>query len=317
MKKKRWGKKFKDNRDWKQYNEKLVKRGEFYVNPRFLDSWLDEIKELNHRKVGQPYVYPPSMIEFLGVLRSKGFDFRALQGIMRAFARRLGPFPVISFSQIRRRIKQLPLSFHAKSKNLVVASDGSGLKVSNRGEWMRQKWQIRRGWIKVVIMGDIKGNIVDIRIGNEDLDERAASRGMIRKNQANIDKILLDAPCTADGTMGKNPRLRISLTNEDYLKYSRKQKELITAANAVLKDKGVLVYSTCSLAPEENEEVVQYLLDNFNLEILPIELPLKTRPGLESWNNKKFSPEMNKAVRIYPQDNNTEGFFLCKMRLKE
>ena len=128
MKNKRWGKKFEDKRDWKQVNEKLVKRGEFYVNPRFLDSWLDEIKELNHRKVGQPYVYPPSMIEFLGVLRSKGFDFRALQGVMQAFVQRLGPFPVISFSQIRRRIKQLPLTFHAKSKGLVVGSDGSGMK---------------------------------------------------------------------------------------------------------------------------------------------------------------------------------------------
>ena len=86
MKKKRWGKKYEDNRDWKEYNEKLVKRGEFYVNPRFLDSWRDEIKELNHRKVGQPFLYPPSMIEFLAVLKSKGFDFRALQGIMEAFA---------------------------------------------------------------------------------------------------------------------------------------------------------------------------------------------------------------------------------------
>lgn len=209
MKKKRWGKKYVDNRDWKQYNERLVKRGEFYVNPRFLDSWLDELKELNHRKVGQPYVYPPSMIEFLGVLRSKGFDFRALQGIMKVFAKRLGPFPVISFSQIRRRIKKLPLSFHAKSKNLVVASDGSGMKVSNRGEWMRQKWQVRRGWIKVVIMGDTNGDIIDIRIGNEDLDERAASRSMIRSNQKNIDKVLLDGYHDCEDTFNLCKQLKI------------------------------------------------------------------------------------------------------------
>ena len=209
MKKKRWGKKFEDNRDWKQYNEKLVKRGEYYVNPRYLDSWLDEIKELNHRKIGQPFLYPPSMIEFLAILRSKGFDLRALQGIMEAFAKRLGPFPVISFSQIRRRIKQLPLSFRAKSKSLVVASDGSGLKVSNRGEWMRQKWQVRRGWIKVVIMGDTKGNIVDIRVGNEDMDERAASRGMIRKNQENIDKVLLDGYHDCEDTFDLCRQLKI------------------------------------------------------------------------------------------------------------
>ena len=209
MKKKRWGKKYEDNRDWKQYNEKLVKRGEFYVNPRFLDSWVDEIKELNRRKVGQPYVYPPSMIEFLAILKSKGFDFRGLQGVMCAFAKRLGPFPVISFSQIRRRIQQLPMPFKAKSKGLVVASDGSGLKVSNRGEWMRQKWQVRRGWIKVVVMGDTKGNIVDIRIGNEGLDERAASRGMMRKNQVNINKVLLDGYHDCEDTFDLCNQLKI------------------------------------------------------------------------------------------------------------
>jgi hypothetical protein len=192
MKKKRQSKKYEDKRDWKQYNEQLVKRGEYFVNPRFLDTWLDEIKELNHRKVGQPFLYPVSLIEFLAILKSKGFDFRALQGIMREFAKRLGPFPVISFSQIRRRIKKLPLSFNVKSEDLVVACDGSGMKVSNRGEWMRQKWKVRRGWIKVVIMGDTDGNIVDIRIGNEDLDEKAASRGMIRKHKKNINKVLMD-----------------------------------------------------------------------------------------------------------------------------
>ena len=143
-------------------------------------------------KVGQPYLYPNSMIEFAGILWSKSFDYRALEGIMRGLSKRLGHFPVISFSQIRRRIRKLNLSFKAKSNNLIVGSDGSGIKVSNRGEWMRQKWKVRRGWIKIVVMGDKDGNIVDVRVGNEDIDERASSRGMIRKNKKNIKKVLLD-----------------------------------------------------------------------------------------------------------------------------
>lgn len=191
-KRKRWGKKYIDKRDWKKYNHKLIKRGEFYINPSFLETWLEEIKDMNTGKVGQPYLYPNSMIEFLAILFSKGFDYRALQGIMHGLSKRLGNFPVISFSQIRRRIKKLPLSFKAKSNNLVVGSDGSGIKVSNRGEWIRQKWSIRRGWIKIVVMGDKDGNIVDVRVGNEDLDERASSRGMIRKNKKNIKKVLMD-----------------------------------------------------------------------------------------------------------------------------
>lgn len=64
--------------------------------------------------------------------------------------------------------------------------------MGNRGDWVREAWNIRRGWIKVVILGDIKGNIVDIRIGNENLDERASARGMLRKNSKNIKKALMD-----------------------------------------------------------------------------------------------------------------------------
>lgn len=191
-KKKRWGAKYRDNRNWKEYNERLVKRGEFYINPVFLETWQIELITMNGGKVGQPYQYPQSLIEFLAVLKSKGFDYRSLEGIVRALSKRLGPFPVISFSQIRRRILALPLSFKQSTNRLIVGIDGSGIKVSNRGEWMRQKWGVRRGWIKVVILGDISGNILDIRIGNENLDERSAGRGMIRNNRTNIEKVLMD-----------------------------------------------------------------------------------------------------------------------------
>lgn len=192
-KRKRWGKKYKDKRNWKAYNSKLVKRGEFYINPVFLDTWLDEIREMNSGKVGQPYMYPNSQIEFLGVLHAKNYDYRALEGIVHALSERLGNFPVISFSQIRRRTIQLDLRFHAKNNNLIVGGDGSGIKVTNRGDWIREVWNAKRkGWIKVVILGDTEGNIVDIRVGNEDLNERSASRGMLRNNHTNIMEYLGD-----------------------------------------------------------------------------------------------------------------------------
>jgi len=190
--KKRWGKKYEDKRDWKTYNQKLVNRGEFYINPVFLNTWLNETKEMNSNKIGQPYLYPDSLIEFLAIFKAKNFDYRALQGIVSALSKKLGYFPVISFSQIRRRIKKLNLKFSPKGKNLIVGVDGSGMKVSNRGEWIRQKWAIRRGWIKVVIMGTTKGDIIDIRTGNENLDENASGRGMARKNHKNIAKYMGD-----------------------------------------------------------------------------------------------------------------------------
>lgn len=181
-----------DDRDWKQYNEHLIKRGEFHINTVFIETWQLEVKVLNRRKVGQPYLYPESLIQFLAILYSRNFDYRSLQGIVRGLSRRLGPFPVICFSQIRRRIISLPISFMRKTEDLIVAVDGSGMKVGNRGEWIRHKWKVKRGWIKVVVLGDKKGNVVDVRVGNENLDERASGRGLIRANKKCIRKVLMD-----------------------------------------------------------------------------------------------------------------------------
>jgi hypothetical protein len=101
---------------------------------------------------------------------------------MRAFSRRLGPFPVISFSQIRRRIVGLGVSFTMRANNLVVGVDGTGLKVSNRGEWIRQKWAVRRGWVKVVLMGTTTGDIVDVIVGPETLNEQHAARDLLKQH---------------------------------------------------------------------------------------------------------------------------------------
>lgn len=192
MKRKRWGKKYVDRRNWKEENEKYVKRGEFYINPVFLDNWIKEVEEMNQGKIGQPYFYPTSMIEFCAMFYAKGFDYRECRGILKGLSKQLHNFPVISFSQIRRRIRKLPLPFKAKKKGLKAGSDGTGMKIGNRGEWIREKWNKRRGWVKVVIMGDKEGNIVDIRIGNEDINENFSGRGMLRKNRKYINEYMGD-----------------------------------------------------------------------------------------------------------------------------
>lgn len=127
-------KKYEDKRDWPEYNQKLIKRGEFYINPSFLETWLVEIKEMNHGKVGQPYLYPNSMIEFLAILHAKNFDYRALEGIIKSISKITSPFPVISYTQLCRRVNKLETTFEVDEENLIVAIDGSGEKVSNRGE---------------------------------------------------------------------------------------------------------------------------------------------------------------------------------------
>lgn len=192
--------KFVDKRDWKKTNEKYVMVGYFYFNPAFLLTWNDELSRMNVGKVGQPYLYPESMIKFLAVLHSK-FDFRGLEGFMRWLSElNKFNFPVIDYSQICRRYNALDVDFKVLEDDmkdyLLVGTDGSGEKSTKRGGWMREQWKVKKGWIKVVIMGceNKKGKkyVADIRVGNENLDERAAARGMVRKNNKNIGILFAD-----------------------------------------------------------------------------------------------------------------------------
>ncbi len=109
-------------------------------------------------------------------------------------------FPVIDYSQICRRYNCLDIEFKILEEDmrdyLIVGVDGSGEKSTKRGGWMREQWKVRKGWIKVVIMGaensKEKKYVIDIRVGNENLDERAAARGMVRKNHENINVLFAD-----------------------------------------------------------------------------------------------------------------------------
>jgi len=162
----RWGKKRKDNRDWVPYNAKLIKRGEWFFDFSFLENISRELKEMNQNKVGRPYQYTDSFIEFESKLQPY-FDYRSIQGICEALSEKIFGFPVNNYTNICRRVNELDLALPEIDfeKPIYVGNDGSGIKVSNRGEWMRQKWQVRRGWIKAVITVDVETKkLLDIEV---------------------------------------------------------------------------------------------------------------------------------------------------------
>ena len=76
----------------------------------------------------------------------------------------------------------------------------------------------------------------------------------------------------------------------------------------------ILIYSTCTLAPEENEMIVNFLLRNFDVEIEKLSLPLKFREGVCEWEGEKLDENVKKCLRLYPQDNNSDGFFVARIR---
>lgn len=130
-----------------------------------------------------------------------------------------------------------------------------------------------------------------------------------------FDRVLCDAPCSGTGTIRKSFKT-LRIWNPNMVKrLAAIQKQLIGVAYENLKPGGILVYSTCTLEPEEDEGVVSSLLARYpTAEVLPITLHLQRSASVLSFNGVDFHPSVKDCLRIYPQDNDTEGFFVAKVR---
>jgi tRNA (cytosine49-C5)-methyltransferase len=130
-----------------------------------------------------------------------------------------------------------------------------------------------------------------------------------------FDKILVDAPCSGTGTIRKSLKT-LRVWNPCMVKrLAGTQKQLIETAFNNLKENGTMVYSTCSLEPEEDEEVVDFLINKHeNARLEPIKLNIKRSPAILEFDKNKYSSEVEKCLRIWPQDNDTEGFFVAKIK---
>jgi tRNA (cytosine40_48-C5)-methyltransferase len=133
------------------------------------------------------------------------------------------------------------------------------------------------------------------------------------KFEMKFDRVLLDAPCSCEGVIAKDPTRKLSHTPEDVDYCSRIQERLIEAAATCVKPEGILVYSTCSFAPEENEMVVDRLLRKFgNITLEPVAYGSS---GLTRFGDFKFDDQLKHAHRLYPHLHDTTGFFIARLRV--
>ncbi|KIW80379.1 ribosomal RNA small subunit methyltransferase B [Fonsecaea pedrosoi CBS 271.37] len=134
-----------------------------------------------------------------------------------------------------------------------------------------------------------------------------------------FDRVLLDAPCSGTGVIGKDPSVKTSKNERDFLALPHLQKQLLLAAidstDHASKTGGYIVYSTCSVTVEENEGVVQYILRKRpNVKIVDTGLGSFGSEGFKSYMNKKFDDRMNLTRRYFPHRENVDGFFVCKLK---
>jgi tRNA (cytosine49-C5)-methyltransferase len=180
-----------------------------------------------------------------------------------------------------------------------------------------------------IIANDIK--LDRVKILNANLERCGVTNVVVTRNDGvglcnriskkgwKFDKILLDVPCSGEGTLRSSPKTFKIWNYKVVKKLSREQKKLFAFALRCLKPGGEVVYSTCTHSPEENEAVVDFVLKTFGdkIEVEKVSLPLKCRPGVTEWKEDSYNSEVSKTCRIYPQDNDSEGFFVAKFRLKE
>ncbi len=142
-------------------------------------------------------------------------------------------------------------------------------------------------------------NVFPQRIANE-------NDAKVKRLRGKIDRVLVDAPCTGLGTLRRNPDLKTRQTVEGLAELNTKQRAILAAAATLVKPGGRLVYGTCSLLVEENEEIVsQFLAAHPDFELVPARDVLK-RQGIDVPGTKDY-------LHLYPHVHDTDGFFAAVM----
>lgn len=133
-----------------------------------------------------------------------------------------------------------------------------------------------------------------------------------------FDRVLLDAPCSGTGVIAKDESVKVSRTEKDFIQIPHLQKQLLLSAidsvDANSPTGGVIVYSTCSIAVDENEAVVDYALRKRpNVKLVETGLQIG-KEGFTSYRGKRFNPKISMTRRYYPHTYNVDGFYVAKFK---
>ncbi len=126
-----------DLRDWKGYNEALIKRGLIFIDLDFVANWSRELETINNGKEGGRYRYPESFIKLLAVVHAYVLPYRQLEGFMRGLTQYVDDLKVPDYTTIWWRVFKMKVDIASKvqlDKDVTTPVDSSSIKVSNRGE---------------------------------------------------------------------------------------------------------------------------------------------------------------------------------------
>ena len=184
-----------------------------------------------------------------------------------------------------------------KSTQAAARLNGTGLLVSN--EIVRKRAEI------------LSGNIERMGIKNAVVTNESPEK-LAKKYPLFFDKIIIDAPCSGEGMFRKEPQAVTEWSVEHTKSCAERQKNIIDSAVKMLRGGGYIIYSTCTFAPVENEQVVPYILDNYNFELCEIPALSMLSDGVPEWSDG--NEELTKTKRIFPHREKGEGHFIALLK---
>jgi hypothetical protein len=184
--------------NWHNYNESLVRRGEIILDFDVIDSWDNELDNMNDGKEGACYRYPNSFVQLLGYMRAYfHLPYRQTEGVVRVYTgSKVRSIP--DYSTINRRVNKLDIRINKRIGNdIVIVLDSTGIKVTNRGEWLPHKWNIRKGYLKIHVAVDVKKKkIVSLEVTTEEVYDGMMLRKLIENAAAaennNVKRVIAD-----------------------------------------------------------------------------------------------------------------------------
>jgi len=179
---------------------------------------------------------------------------------------------------------------------LLASYFNNGLIVAN---------EVIKSRVNVLVENATKWGTGNIVVSNNDPKH-------FERMQNYFDIVLVDAPCSGSGLFRKDKEAIKKWSEENVLLCNRRQQRILADVYPALRQNGLLIYSTCSYSPQEDEEVLDWLADNFSVENISFEMQ-------DSWGiTQVFSAKHNLVgYKFYPDKTRSEGFFIAVFRKKD
>lgn len=151
------------------------------------------------------------------------------------------------------------------------------------------------------------------RLGLTNVSTTVGDAATFPTSSGYFDSVIADVPCSCEGTSRKHPNVMGRSSQQQSLGQAVQQRAILTRAVDLCRPGGRVVYSTCTYAPEENELVVDAVLRSRpELRVVPVEIPrLLFSAGITEWSGRQLHSSLRHALRVWPHQNDTGGFFVA------